>query len=905
MDISACAIGAKDSPPANPGSESSHCLPHLPRPSTRHERRDVGVRHDAARGNLSDDVEHFLGEWRRQRVVGHGCTIGEVSSRVWHDRRVADSADGPAGGQTVAAPAVDAASDASLHQPPAHIIEPEQPSRIRRPNDLLRLVMWAIASVLMLVIGDIALGTTVGIEEDLATGIARLPELILTILALASNLLLFLLPPLILSDLALRRRWRTIAVATSAGVAAWLAAYAFSVLGPEFMSDALLEALTTSSADGSRTPVAFPLVAAVVALASVDGLRGRPRLASVVWGALIGFTILLVFDQSATPLALAVSASGGRTVGLAFRYGFGTVNPRPDGAAVARALAAVAAPLAYLKWDGESDDERHYLGSTLDGRALDIRVIDRDRRSAGLVYQLYRRMRVQGVVERPPTWSVRRAVDQAALPVLAARRHGVRTPDLIAAASVNSDSAVLAFEEVPGLHTFETVDAAELTDATLADLWQQVRTLHRAGIAHEELHAGNLALDSTGRVWLLGLEYGEIAAEHLTLRIDDGELLVTTSLIVGADRAVRGALQELTAQRLGEALPLLQTIALSRANRKAVKGHREVLQDLRDAVVAAFPAAPTEPVRLERMQPRTLLAFFASAVAVTILLGQLASVNLVSIVTEADPRWAAVAMLMSILTYAAATIVITSLAPVALRWIRTFQTQWAATFVSLVAPAAVGQIATNSRYLQQAGARPAVAIASVGATQLFVFLSYVILVVVFGVISGQQQGPDLIPNTTVLLVAAGAVAVAAVLASLPATRRAVRTRVAPMLSTTWPRLLESARQPRRLAMGMGGALLLNLTYSAALFAAVSAYGGDLQFATVGFVYLAAGAVGSAAPTPGGIGAVEAALTAGLIAAGLDGGTAVQAALLFRAVTFWIPMLPGWISFSYLQRQGAL
>ncbi len=512
---------------------------------------------------------------------------------------------------------------------------------------------------------------------------------------------------------------------------------------------------------------------------------------------------------------------------------------------------------------------------------------------------------MQGVVERPPTWSVRRAVDQAALPVLAARRQGVRTPDLVAAASVTSDAAVLAFEDVPGLHTLDGIDPTELDDATLADLWEQVRALHRAGIAHEELHAGNIALDAEGRVWLLGLEYGEIAADQLTLRIDDGELLVTTALIVGADRAVRGALQELTAQRLGEALPLLQTIALSRTNRRAIKANREVLQDLRDAVVSAFPSAPTEPVHLERMRPRTVVAFFAFTVAVTILLGQLAEVNLVSIVTEADPAWAAAALVMSFVTYIAATIVISSLAPVALKWVRTFLTQWAATFVSLVAPAAVGNIGTNSRYLQQAGASPAVAIASVGATQLFVFTSYIILVIVFGVISGKQQGPDLIPNTTVLLVAAGTIGVAALLLAVPATRRAISSRVKPLLSTTWPRLLESARQPRRIAMGIGGALLLNLSYSAALYAAVYAYGGDLAYATVGFVYLAAGAVGSAAPTPGGIGAVELALASGLTAAGLDGSTAVQAALLFRAVTFWIPMLPGWLSFSYLQRQGAL
>jgi uncharacterized membrane protein YbhN (UPF0104 family) len=260
---------------------------------------------------------------------------------------------------------------------------------------------------------------------------------------------------------------------------------------------------------------------------------------------------------------------------------------------------------------------------------------------------------------------------------------------------------------------------------------------------------------------------------------------------------------------------------------------------------------------------------------------------------------------MSTLTYVAAAIVITSLAPVALRWIRTFLTQLAATFVSLVAPAAVGNIGTNSRYLQQAGAPPAIALASVGATQLFVFSSYVILILVFGVITGQQQGPDLIPNSTVLIVLAGMAVFAGLLLAIPRTRHTISAQVRPLISTTWPRLLESARQPRRIAMGLGGALLLNLAYAGALYAAVSAYGGHLAYATVGFVYLAAGAVGSAAPTPGGIGAVEAALAAGLTAAGLDGSVAVQASLLFRAWTFWLPMVPGWLSFTYLQRQAAL
>lgn len=820
-----------------------------------------------------------------------------ASRALWHDHRVGEPDNDPT--------LVGRRRPQLVPPPPAQVVEPDQPQRIRRQNDLIRLIVWTVVTAGLLLLGDVALGTTSGLERDLTSAITTLPDLILAILAFASNVLLVVLPPLILADLAIRRRWRTVAVAAAAGVVGWLAAYAFSVLGTEFLSQTLLDALTTGSARGERTPLAFPLLSAIAAMASVDGLRGRPRLAVAVWGSTIGFTILVLFDQSATPMALAVSATAGRVVGLAFRYAFGTNNPRPSGREVASALATVAVPLSYLEWDSESDDERRYRGITLEGEMLDVRVIDRDRRSAGLLYQLYRRLRVQGVVERSPTWSVRRAVDQAVLPVLAARRCGVRTPDLVAAASVTADAAVLAFEAVSELRVLSQSSAGSLEDARLTDLWEQVRTLHRHGIAHGELHADNIAFDEEGRVWLLGLENGEVAADAVTLRIDDAELLVTTALVIGADRAVNGALNELTAQRIGDTLPLLQAIALSRTNRKTLRQHRDLLPQLRDAVVAAYPAAPSEPVRLERMRPRTLFAFVGLTFAVTLLLSQLASINLVSIVTDADPVWVVICALASTLTYVAASVVITSLAPVTLTWARTFLTQLAATFVSLVAPAAVGNIGTNSRYLQQAGAPPAVAVASVGASQLFVFLSYIVLIIVFGVITGQQQGPDLIPDSTVLIVLAGAVGVAGLLLAVPVTRQRIFAQFGPLLRTTWPRLLESARQPRRIAMGVGGALLLNLSYALALFAAVYAYGGSVAFAAVGFVYLAAGAVGSAAPTPGGIGAVEAALAAGLTAAGLDGSVAVQAALLFRALTFWLPMVPGWLSFTYLQRVAAL
>lgn len=51
-------------------------------------------------------------------------------------------------------------------------------------------------------------------------------------------------------------------------------------------------------------------------------------------------------------------------------------------------------------------------------------------------------------------------------------------------------------------------------------------------------------------------------------------------------------------------------------------------------------------------------------------------------------------------------------------------------------------------------------------------------------------------------------------------------------------------------------------------------------------------VAQAAPTPGGLGAMEAALIGGLVAAGMDNSIAVPAVFLYRLATFWLPILSG-------------
>ena len=96
---------------------------------------------------------------------------------------------------------------------------------------------------------------------------------------------------------------------------------------------------------------------------------------------------------------------------------------------------------------------------------------------------------------------------------------------------------------------------------------------------------------------------------------------------------------------------------------------------------------------------------------------------------------------------------------------------------------------------------------------------------------------------------------------------------------------------------------MTLAYIGALAAAVAAMHGDLSIAEVGAVYLGASLIAAAAPTPGGLGALEAAVVAGLTGIGMESGPAVAAVLSYRLVTYWLPILPGWISFHVLERHG--
>ncbi|MGW5469100.1 lysylphosphatidylglycerol synthase domain-containing protein [Streptomyces chartreusis] len=350
--------------------------------------------------------------------------------------------------------------------------------------------------------------------------------------------------------------------------------------------------------------------------------------------------------------------------------------------------------------------------------------------------------------------------------------------------------------------------------------------------------------------------------------------------------------------------------AEKRAIDDAVEEAREedLLTQIRHEVLRIRPQAPVEPARLERVRPRTLISVIAGAIGAYFLLTQLTHIEFGPLVANAQWGWVAAAVLFSAASYFAAAMALLGFVPERVPFRRTVAAQVAGSFVKIVAPAAVGGVALNTRFLQRAGVRPGLAVASVGASQLFGLGCHILMLLSFGYLTGTEKTPSLSPSRTVI---AGLLTVAVlvlVVTSVPFLRKFVVTRVRSLFAGVVPRMLDVLQRPQKLVTGIGGMLLLTACFVMCLDASIRAFGSEgtsLSIASVAVVFLAGNALGSAAPTPGGVGAVEATLTVGLIAVGLPSEVAAPAVLLFRLLTLWLPVLPGWLAFNHLSRKGAL
>ena len=792
-------------------------------------------------------------------------------------------------------------------QPGEIQIEDQLERRIRKPVDLLRCVLSCIEIVALAVAGVAASATTAAVQADIVGASRHIPHALLTLARPLAVFALFILPAALAVQLLARRQWRRLAEAVATGVlAAAVTAVANDLLSREPASR-LYDAIIMSHPGTSHIPALEPPVAGLVAYATMVGLIGRPAWRNALWAAVGVYAVVDAVVLHTPMLTLLITVVAGRAIGLAVRYVAGSTSQRPSAREIAAALIATDLPVTAIKRIRHEGNglagSRHYAVTDGDGTKLDVVVYDRDQQAAGAIYRVYRSVRLLAQVPRNAPLSVDRAVERRALLSYAAEDAGAPTPRLRALVRVGPEAAALAYEHHEGMTLAQRNPGC--SDAELGQIWDAVDRLHARHVTHRGLTADRILFTDDGLVMLLDPGDGDVAASDLQVRLDLAQLIAELALYVGADRTADLALEKAGADKMLAVVPLLQPVALARSTRKALRRRRDVLSALRTRLLAAVPGAEVAPVQLERIRLRTLVTLVASVAAVYLLAGELAKASLGSALRLAEWPWAIAALALSAATYVGATVELSGFVAERLPFFRTLLAQVAGSFVTLVTPAAVGGATLNIRYLQRRKIPAAAAAASVGVSQVVAFVLHLLLIVVFAAIAGTSAKEPIQPPQWAWFVLAGLVAVALAVLAIPAGRRVLRARLSPMLGQVLPQLLDVAQHPRKLARGIGGALLLSLCYILCLAACVAAFGRSVPIAKIGVVYLTGSAIGSIVPTPGGLGAVEAALTAGLTAAGVPGAAAVYAVLLFRLLTFWLPVPFGWAALNYLERKQAL
>jgi uncharacterized membrane protein YbhN (UPF0104 family)/tRNA A-37 threonylcarbamoyl transferase component Bud32 len=614
-----------------------------------------------------------------------------------------------------------------------------------------------------------------------------------------------------------------------------------------------------------------------------------------------------VVFAAALPSAVLAGVSLGVGAAALVRLAFGTAAGIPPAEAVRTALLTLGVEVRDLE---PSVQQRigaaEYVGHDISGRPLRVRVLGRDAQDTQRLARWWRSLAYR---DPPRSAGVGRLqqVEHEALATALAAQAGVRVPEVLTAA-LGPDGNALAVTRQPDVEPLESLPPEQVSDEVLESLWDQVGRLHSARISHGRLNASNVLVVDEGPM-LVDLSAATLGAPETALDIDLAELLVACTVLVGPERALGKALDAGYRSAVGRVLPYLQRAALTPHLRDLARTHEIGLKDLRAEVAAATGQEASELAPLRRIRAKDLLMTAALIFAAYLLISKLAAIGFGTIAHElakADLAWVVVALILAQLTFIGSGVSVRGAVMTPLALLPCVVLQSAIKFINLTVPSSAGRIGMNIRFLQRMGAPlpQAVAAGAIDDTsETIVQVALFLLVLPFVHVNLDTSGfHGTGPDTRLVAGLGAALAISLVTVLLvPKLRAKVVPPMRQALSGVWG----VARDREKRLELFGGNVASELLYAVSLGATCLAYGVHLNLAELVFVNTAASVLSSLIPVPGGIGAAEASLSAGLIAVGVDEPTAFAIAITQRLCTFYLPPIWGYLSLRWLTRKGYL
>ena len=295
-----------------------------------------------------------------------------------------------------------------------------------------------------------------------------------------------------------------------------------------------------------------------------------------------------------------------------------------------------------------------------------------------------------------------------------------------------------------------------------------------------------------------------------------------------------------------------------------------------------------KPTHKRALLVRVAVSVLLLVVAVYVLATHWQTVRHAAVLARgASIPWLVASLLLMALTFCIAAGIYGLLALHGLRFSQTVLVESAAAFVNRLLPAGLGGLGLHGLYLHKREHTAAEATVVVSVNNLLGMAAHLLLlagVITFepGVLHRFIDGRHFVSAQVVFAVVAVVI--------LILLWRPVRTRV-----LKFARNLLSSLQKlnlRKIIPALLLAMLLTTTYTLMLFAAAHSLHIQLGVLQIFIIFSLGMLTQTATPTPGGLVGAEAGLFAGFVAYGVADPTAAAAVLLYRLVSYWLPLVPG-------------
>lgn len=799
------------------------------------------------------------------------------------------------------------------------VIEDVAPRRIHDFGDLVHAVSAVLLAAVAILSSIYLSGFVTGVESDAHSAGRALNWMVDLPTSMLQQLTIVTIAVMTIVQLLVGREWLQSALALLAMFGGLATVWGISMAVSTFGNFTLITALSSPSSI-IGTGLLPDFYAGSAALLTVAGPRRTRSTVKWGWNILYISSAILILLSINSVTGVIVSLSVGRLVGMLIRFAAGTKNQGAWGEDLVQALNGIGLRITSLKRRMDVDLSHGSLASTLDddlvegsrlydavddwGRAFVVSALDSQARTAGYVKQLWQWVRFTGVAMRRDR-SPREATQHHMAMILGLRNAGLPTPKVYGVADTGETSILV----LHGDDIMHECNLNTLSDKDAIALLRFLSVANKRGYTHRRITPDTLARLESGTPIIAGWQNGDDASAAPNIALDQVQLLLLLAVLIGPERAATAGRDVLGDDTMISLTPFIQKAAVPAGTRALPGWNKHIVDDMRAEMRALAPqetAEAMEPVSLSRFSPRSFIGMVLLIVAVVVIFTQLKPDEVISAVKNANPVMAIVCLVFELIALLGSALELGAFIERDKRNpLGIFMSQVAQGFAMVSMPAGVGPAFVNLQFLRKSGYRNTTATAIMSAVMAVYYGGTVLMLFVIGIFTGSDAFSSMIPTNTLIVIVGIVLMALAVAMMIPPIRHYATDRLLPLVKAYARQLIDVLTNPKELSFSVLGMLILNVATGLEFWAALLAFGQMTNPLETLFIFLVANAIGSAVPTPGGLGGVEAALTFSFGAAGVPAGIALSATLLYRALFYWLRIPLGALSMRWLDKHNLI